>query len=55
MAQTVVIQWVTRGNRRGLSKHQLMKHDHLRAFFERFKHCFELDEQADVYWFIEND
>jgi hypothetical protein len=52
---SVEVPFVKRGNRRALSKKQLLEDPYLLDFFERFKHCFEYDVITDYYLFIEPD
>jgi len=49
--ETVEVPFRTVGNRRCLTRLQLENEPWLKDFFDRFRHCFELDGYYDVYWF----
>lgn len=51
MAESVMVPFVTVGNRQCLTGMQIAQHPELAAFVKRFSRCFAKDLCRDVVWF----
>ena len=53
--ESVPVPFIQRGNRRGLSRHQIEEDAFLADFVNRFRSSFEFDPYANFFIFIEQN